>query len=71
MLSEAKQGDELAIAISGITIGRGVDEEDVLLVDVPESHVRKLRRLDLSPLEEEILAEIIKIHRREHHFWGR
>ncbi len=71
VLTEAKQGDELAVAIAGITIGRGVDEEDVLLVDVPESHVRKLRRLDLSPLEEEILSEIIKIHRRSDHFWGR
>jgi translation initiation factor 5B len=71
VLTEAKQGDELAVAIDGITIGRGVDEEDVLLVDVPESHVRKLRKLNISPIEEEILGEIITIHRREDHFWGR
>ena len=71
VLTEAKQGDELAVAIDGITIGRGVDEEDVLLVDVPESHVRKLRKLNISPIEEEILGEIITIHRRNEHFWGR
>tara|TARA_Y100000588_G_scaffold343957_1_gene389795 strand:+ start:228 stop:2033 length:1806 start_codon:yes stop_codon:yes gene_type:complete len=71
VLTEAKQGDELAIAIEGVTIGRGVDEEDVLLVDVPQSHVRKLRKLNISPIEEEILGEIIAIHRREDHFWGR
>tara|TARA_B100001750_G_scaffold109849_1_gene86804 strand:- start:197 stop:2002 length:1806 start_codon:yes stop_codon:yes gene_type:complete len=71
VLTEAKQGDELAIAIEGVTIGRGVDEEDVLLVDVPESHVRKLRKLKISAIEEEILGELINIHRREDHFWGR
>lgn len=71
VLTEAKQGDELAIAIEGVTIGRGVDEEDVLLVDVPKSHVRKLRKLNISPIEEEILGEIIAIHRRDDHFWGR
>ncbi|MBC8437985.1 MAG: translation initiation factor IF-2 [Euryarchaeota archaeon] len=71
VLSEAKQGDELAVAIEGITIGRGVDEEDVLLVDVPASHVRKLRKLNMSVIEEEILNEIIAIHRRDDHFWGR
>jgi len=71
VLNEAKQGDELAVAIDGVTIGRGVDEEDVLLVDVPESHVRKLRKLNISVIEEEILAEIIAIHRRDDHFWGR
>jgi translation initiation factor 5B len=71
ILSEAMQGDELAVAIEGITIGRGVDEEDVLLVDVPASHVRKLRKLNISAIEDEILTEIITIHRKEDHFWGR
>jgi translation initiation factor 5B len=71
VLSEAKQGDELAVAIQGITIGRGVDEEDVLLVDVPESHIRRLRKLNISSIEEEILSEIIAIHRKDDHFWGR
>ena len=40
---EAKQGDEVAIAIEGATVGRGIDEEDILLVDVPASHARRLR----------------------------
>jgi translation initiation factor 5B len=70
-LSEAKQGDELAVAIQGVTIGRGVDEEDVLLVDVPESHIRRLRKLNISSIEEEILSELIAIHRKDDHFWGR
>lgn len=71
VLTEANQGDELAVAIQGITIGRGVDEQDVLLVDIPASHVRKLRKLNISSIEEEILAELITIHRRDDHFWGR
>jgi translation initiation factor 5B len=71
ILSEAKQGDELAIAIEGAVIGRGVDEEDVLLVDIPASHARKLKKVDLTPAEQEILDELIVIHRKEDHFWGR
>jgi translation initiation factor 5B len=71
ILSEAKEGDELAIAIQGAVIGRGVEEEDVLLVDVPASHARKLKKVDLTPAEKEILDELIAIHRKEDHFWGR
>jgi hypothetical protein len=52
-------------------VGRQIDEEDILLVDVPESHARKLRRMDLSAAEEEVLEELQDIHRKDDHFWGR
>jgi len=68
---EAKQGEEVAIAIQGATVGRGIDEEDILLVDVPASHARRLRKLELSSAEQEILDELTALHRSENHFWGR
>ena len=68
---EAKQGEEVAVAIEGATVGRGIDEEDILLVDVPSSHARRLRKLELSTAEEEILDELTAIHRSDDHFWGR
>ncbi len=68
---EAKQGEEVAVAIEGATVGRGIEEEDILLVDVPASHARKLRKLELTASEEEVLEELIAIHRKDDHFWGR
>ena len=70
-MKEAKQGDEVAVAIDGVIVGRQVEEEDVLLVDVPESHAKRLRKMSLSAVESEILGELLEIHRREDHFWGR
>ena len=70
-MKEAKQGDEVAVAIDGVVVGRQVEEEDVLLVDVPESHAKRLRKMSLNAIENEILGELLDIHRREDHFWGR
>ena len=68
---EAKQGDEVAVAIQGATVGRGIDEEDILLVDVPASHASRLRKLELTSAEKEILDELTTLHRADNHFWGR
>ena len=70
-MKEAKQGDEVAVAIDGVVVGRQIEEEDVLLVDVPESHAKRLRKMSLNAMESEILGELLEIHRREDHFWGR
>ena len=70
-MKEAKQGAEVAVAIDGVTVGRQIDEEDVLLVDIPESHAKKLRKMDLSAAELEVLEELTAIHRKDSHFWGR
>ena len=68
---EAIQGEEVAVAIDGVTVGRQIHEEDVLLVDVPEKHAKRLAKMSLTTLEQEILDELLQIHRREDHFWGR
>jgi|TARA_B100001094_G_scaffold194968_2_gene188978 translation initiation factor 5B len=70
-MKEAKQGDEVAVAIDGVVVGRQIEEEDVLLVDVPESHAKRLRKMSLNAIESEILGELLEIHRRDDHFWGR
>jgi translation initiation factor 5B len=70
-MKEAIQGAEVAVAIDGVTVGRQIDEDDVLLVDIPESHARKLRKMDLSAAEMEVLEELTAIHRKDSHFWGR
>ena len=68
---EAIQGDEVAIAVDGVTVGRQIDEQDVLLVDVPEKHAKRLAKMNLNATEKEILEELLRIHRRDDHFWGR
>ena len=70
-VKEAMQGDEIAVAIQGPTVGRHIDELDEFYVDVPERHVKRLKKVDLSALEEEILDEIVALHRKDNHFWGR
>ena len=48
-----------------------MDEQDVLLVDVPEKHAKRLAKMSLTASEKEILEELLQIHRRDDHFWGR
>lgn len=70
-VKEANQGDEVAVAINGPTVGRHIEELDEFYVDVPESHAKRLKKIDLNPIEQEILDELIRLHRKENHFWGR
>tara|TARA_B100001142_G_scaffold150075_1_gene150918 strand:+ start:5721 stop:7388 length:1668 start_codon:yes stop_codon:yes gene_type:complete len=70
-MKEARQGAEVAVAIDGVTVGRQIEEEDVLLVDIPESHAKKLRKMGLTSAELEVLEELTTIHRKDSHFWGR
>ena len=70
-MKEAMQGAEVAVAIDGVTVGRQIEENDIMLVDIPASHAKKLRKMDLSAAEEEVLEELIEIHRKDDHFWGR
>jgi translation initiation factor 5B len=70
-MKEAIQGAEVAIAVEGVTVGRQIDEGDVLLVDIPESHARKLRKIEMTMVEREVFEELLDLHRKEDHFWGR
>ena len=49
--------------------GDGV-QEDILYVDIPESHMRELKCIDLSYDENEVLETITSIKRKENPYWG-
>ncbi len=70
-LEAANQGQEVAISVDGVTIGRQIKAGDVLYVDLPEADARALRdRPELSHDERETLDQICAIKRREDPFWG-
>ncbi len=70
-LDGAGPGQEVAISVDGITIGRQINGGDVLYVDLPEADARTLRvRTDLGHDEVEALDQIIAIKRKEDPFWG-
>lgn len=63
-LTEAKQGDQVAISVEGPTLGRQVKENDTIYT-MPRSHEAKALRTklyaSLSEKEHEVLSEIIAI----------
>jgi len=69
-LKEGLQGDEVSVAIDGITIGRQVNEEDVLYVDLIESGFQALSKVDLNEDEKMALSDTVAIKRRTDQFWG-
>lgn len=69
-VKEAVAGKEVAIAIDDATVGRQIDVEDVLLVDIPESHVAELAKYDLKQDELDTLEQLRQIKRKEKPFWG-
>ena len=70
-IEEALQGQEVAISIEGVTIGRQIKGEDILYTDLPASDAKKLRDMDvLNPDEKDILNKIFEIKRKTDKFWG-
>lgn len=69
-LKEAKQGDEVAVGIEGVTAGRQINEEDVIYVDLIGSSIKPLRELDLNDDEKLAMDETIAIKRKDDPFWG-
>jgi translation initiation factor 5B len=70
-LEEARQGQEAAIALDGVTIGRQINGGDVLYVELTEEEARTLRKhKELTIDEIETLDQICAIKRKEDPFWG-
>ncbi len=69
-VKEAKQGDEVAIALDAVTIGRQADVEDILYVDLLESAAKQLQSMDINEDERMTLEELIRIKRKSTPFWG-
>ncbi len=67
---EAIAGNEVAISIEGITVGRQINEGDLLYVDIPEAHIKLLKDVELNRDETEILEKVLEIRRKSDAFWG-
>ena len=69
-LKEAIAGEEVAISVEGVTIGRQLCVEDILYIDVPGEDYKRLCKTDLNVDEQEVLEKVCKIKRKENQFWG-
>ena len=70
-VEEAIQGQEVAISIEGVTVGRQIKGEDILYTDIPETDAKKLKEMDiLNSDEKEVLNKIFEIKRKSNKFWG-
>jgi len=70
-IEEAIQGQEVAISIEGVTVGRQIKGDDILYTSIPESDAKKLKEMDVLNIDEkDILNRIIEIKRKDDKFWG-
>lgn len=73
-IQEATKDMEVAISIRGAVVDRDIHENDILYVDVPEDHVRRLMKGFLDMLrgdEREVLMEYVEVRRRSNPAWAR
>jgi translation initiation factor 5B len=71
-VEKAEKNKQVAVSIDGITVGRHVNEGDILYSEINQEEFRKLKEMKevLSKEEIEILKEIAIIKRKENPMWG-
>lgn len=69
-VKEAIQGQEVAVAIEGPTVGRQINVEDILYVDLRETVVKEMAQMDLNPDDRMVLEETLEVKRKVDKFWG-
>ena len=71
-IKEAKRGEQVAIALPDVTVGRHIFENEYLLSDLNENEFRKLREMKQFLNKDEILLLklILEIKRKENKLWG-
>lgn len=71
-IQEAEKGKQIAISIPHITVGRQINERDVLYSDLPSEHFVQFKKLKKYLKQDEIilLKEIAEIKRKENAVWG-
>ena len=72
-IPKAEEGREVAVSMPKPVVGRHIKERDLLFVDVPEEHVRRLREKFTSRLTEgalEVLRELVEIKRKKDPLWA-
>ncbi|MBT6995361.1 translation initiation factor IF-2, partial [Candidatus Woesearchaeota archaeon] len=71
-VNEALEGKQVAVALTGVTVGRQVNEGDILFSDVPEKDFVALKSLKkyLSAKEKDVMRELSDMKRRDNPTWG-
>ncbi len=71
-ISEAKKEQKVAVSMGRVTVGRQINENDVLYSAIPEEDFRKLKKMKKHLKSEEIetLKEIAGQMRKEKPMWG-
>ncbi|MBN1156970.1 translation initiation factor IF-2 [Candidatus Woesearchaeota archaeon] len=71
-VSKAERGKQVAVSMPDVTIGRQIQEGDILYSAIPEEDFRKLKGLKqyLSKDEVEAIKEIVKMMREKNPVWG-
>ncbi len=73
-ISQAEQGKQVAISIAGPTVGKHINEGDILYTELTEDEARLINskyKTALTPDEDETFDEIIKIKRKDRPFWAK
>ncbi|MBU0615688.1 MAG: translation initiation factor IF-2 [Nanoarchaeota archaeon] len=71
-VDKAEKGKQVAVALTHVTVGRQINEGDILYSSIPEEHFKKFKELKqyLSKEEIAILKEIAEIKRKDNPVWG-
>ena len=71
-IEKAEKGKQVAVSLPNVTVGRQINEEDILYSAIPEEHFRKLKEFKKYLSQEEILIlkEIAEIMRKNNAMWG-
>jgi len=73
-VDEARAGERVSVAIDGPTVGRDVEEGDVLWAEIPEKHAKILEQElseDVTADELEALHSYLDNRRSRDPFWGK
>jgi len=71
-LSEAEKGKQVAISLPGVTVGRQINEGDILISALSDENFRQLKKLKkyLKDNEIVVMKEIAVIMRKQNPVWG-
>ncbi|PIO05679.1 translation initiation factor IF-2 [Candidatus Woesearchaeota archaeon CG08_land_8_20_14_0_20_43_7] len=71
-ISSAEAGKKVAVSMDNVTVGRQINERDILYSGITEEEFQKLKDMKkfLSNHEKEVLKEIVDIMRKANSVWG-
>ncbi|RME78018.1 translation initiation factor IF-2 [Candidatus Woesearchaeota archaeon] len=70
--SVIEAGNQVAMSFPNVTVGRQVEEGDILFADIPEEDFKKLKELKrfLKDSELEVMRELAELKRKNNPVWG-